>query len=431
MSFDHSANPAILEEATPGQLEKAVAYNHMELFKIKALVQGGEVKTSNGLTWTYAGAGNGATVCFPSLDESSAGAQLDEMMAYYRAHLPQSIGCWSLNPPQPADIGVRLLARGFQPGWQPCWMALDIPEIRTDFPLPDGLQIYAGNERSVHNTKELPYVDDGELSRLVKTMYADRIQRFIAVLHGKVVGHSSVFLTAGAYGTAGIYDVGVVPAARQRGVGKAVVIAACLHARERGYRYAVLNATGRRMYEQIGFKWISNGRTWWANDNRFLMKAPLPDQIALAEAAGRGDIAALDSLNKGLTADALNMPPANSMTLIQIALHFRHRDAAEWLIEHGAVYSVLDAWDMGAKERAAALLKSHPRQVDQLYGDLQITLLHVAAEKNDIELAKLALAAKPDVEIKDHVYNSTALGWAQHFKRGEIARMITEYVTEK
>lgn len=420
---------AILKEATPEQLEQAVAYNHMELFKIKALVQGGEVKTVNGLTWTYAGAANGATVCFPALDENEAGARLDEMMGYYRTHLPKGIGCWSLNPPQPADIGVRLLARGFQPGWQPCWMGLDLATIRTGFSFPGGLQIYADNDRPVHETKELPYAEDGEVSRLVKTMHAERIQRFIAVLHGKIVGHTSVFLTTGAYGAAGIYDVGVVPLARRLGIGKAVLIAACLFARERGYHYAVLNATGRRMYEQVGFRWISNGLTWWANNNRFLTKAPQPDQMALAEAAGRGDIAALDNLNERLTAAALNKPTANGMTLVEIAVHFRRPAAAEWLIEHGAAYSVLDAWDMGANGRAAALLKAHPEQVDQLYGDLRITLLHIAAERNDIKLAELAIAAKPDLTIKDRVYKSTALGWAQHFQREEIAQMIGRYAT--
>jgi len=42
-------------------------------------------------------------------------------------------------------------------------------------------------------------------------------------------------------------------------------------------------------------------------------------------------------------------------------------------------------------------------------------------------LAELALQAKPDLTIKDAVYNGIALGWAQYLQRHDIARMIEEY----
>ena len=79
--------------------------------------------------------------------------ELEAIVRYYRDHRSKSVGCWSLDPSQPPDLGV----------WH-----------------------------------------------------------FAAWLKGEPVGHSTLCLTTGALGIAGIYDVGVVPDARNQGIGKAV-----------------------------------------------------------------------------------------------------------------------------------------------------------------------------------------------------------------
>ena len=82
----------VLNNATPAQLEQAVANNHRELFALNAIAQGGEVYGRNGLNWTYAGAGNSSVVLFPVMDAATAGTQLDEMMDHYRAQPPKDAG---------------------------------------------------------------------------------------------------------------------------------------------------------------------------------------------------------------------------------------------------------------------------------------------------------------------------------------------------
>lgn len=420
--------PSVLRQATPAQLEQAVARNHEELFCLNAVALGGEVKTVNGLTCTHEGLGRGATIAFPSLPASSAGAQLDEIMTWFREQPPKSAGCWSLHPPQPADLGVRLLARGFQPGWRPCWMALDLDALVTHHTCPAGLQINANNSTSTHRLHQLPYSgENGAVSQAVLDAHPNRAQRFIATLQGQIVGQSCVLLTSGDYGVAGIYNVGVVPAARNQGIGKAVVRAACLYAKERGYQYAVLNATGRRMYEQVGFQWIGDGFTWWLMSRRYLTHPPSPREVALAEAVGRGDMAALKNMAPLFSKEELNAPITNGMTLLQLAAHCQQPAAADWLVKQGAVYNVLDAWDLGWKSRAAALLQAHPEQVNQLHGNGGLTLLHIAAERNDPALAALALSAHPNLEIQDKIYQGTPLGWAMHLGREEIAELIKQY----
>ncbi|WP_298731571.1 GNAT family N-acetyltransferase [uncultured Chitinophaga sp.] len=419
---------SVLQHATPAQLELAAADNHRQLFILEAMSVKGAVQSAGGLTWAYAGPHNNASVPFPAMSKEEAGPLLDEMMAWFRSHPPRGAGCWSLDPPQPADLGVRLLARGFQPGWNPCWMALRLDNLR-QYPVPAGLEVRPDNHSDTSLVSALPYAGkDGAVPPALMEAFPDRAQRFLAFLDGRIVGQSCVFLTSGTYGAAGIYNVGVVPSARQQGIGKAILYAACQHAAVKGWHYAVLNATGLRMYQQAGFKWISNGHTWWINNQDCFTDAPLPARIQLAEAIGLGDIRVLEEIGKDYAPQELNIPLANGMTLMELAVYFHQSRAAAWLAEHGATCTVLDAWNLGWKDRAKALLAAHPEEVNRRYSYLDYTILHIAAEKNDLDLAQLALSANPNLNIRDKIYHSTPLGWAEHFGRMEIIQLINKHL---
>jgi len=216
------------------------------------------------MIYTYDGPDHQSMIAFPSLDEGSADGRLDEMVAWYASRPNKGIGCWSLDPPRPMDLGNRLKAKGFQDGWRPCWMALDLAEMHEDHASPRGLRIIMDNEMSLEAVKGLPYAGrDGAIAAELLRSHPELVRRFVALLKGRIVGHSAVFLPTGIPGAAGIYNVAVIPPARQQGIGKALVAAACLLGKEKGYRYAVLNATGRQMYEQTGFRHVGDGFTWW------------------------------------------------------------------------------------------------------------------------------------------------------------------------
>jgi hypothetical protein len=121
----------------------------------------------------------------------------------------------------------------------------------------------------------------------------------------------------------------------------------------------------------------------------------------------------------------------NGMSLMQLAVHYKQAGSIQWLTDHGIPITVLDAWDMGWKDRAAAMLYADPKEVNSLYEEGELTLLHLAAMRNDPELAKLALSANPDLTIKDKYYQSTGNGWAYHFERKEIKQLIKEYMDKK
>jgi GNAT superfamily N-acetyltransferase len=427
-------DPTILQNATLQQLEQAVAYNHKELFRQEAIALGGDMLTNGGLDWTSGTAYSASMVAFPDLSAETAGARLDELLSFYLLHPPRGAGCWSLDPSRPVDLGVRLLARGFQPGWRPHWMALDLDFTQTHHPFPKGLEIVANNGISLATVRNLPYAQV-VVPLLSSAAFPGQWVRFVASFHGRVVAHSVVFLTIGEWGVAGIYHVGVVPRARHKGIGKAITLAACLYAREKGYRYAVLNSTaaGKRTYGQLGFSALGDGLTWWLIIDRLLARPPTSGEVRLAEAIGRGDLQELSATRPfGRGGDLhwpedLNRPLTNGMTLMQLAVHCRQPLAAEWLLEGGAAFSALDAWDLQWKDRANQLLRTKPGQIDQRYGEENKTLLHIAAERNDEELALLALSANPDLRLKDKTWQSTALDWAKHLGHLNIARLIGQH----
>lgn len=411
------------DDASPAQLERAAAVNHTSLFKQEAEALGGSYVTRGELSWTSGTPYSPSMVPFPELEPEQAGSRLDELIDFYLKHPPKGAGCWSLDPARPADLGARLLARGFQPGWRPRWMGLDLLRAPTDLPGPKGLDIVIDNTISLDSIKDLPYAQV-VIPSSQKAELPGQWTRFIARWKGKIVAHSVVFLSTGPYGAAGIYHVGVVPRARGLGIGKAVTLAACLHARDKGYRYAVLNSTdaGRPTYERLGFATMGEGHTWWLITDRLLAHPPSPREVKLAEAVARGDRDTLDQLRHD-PAD-LNRPVTNGMTLMELAVHCRRPQAAEWLVTSGAACTILDAWDLDWKDRARQLVADDPSSVNRPYGEWNKTLLHFAAERNDEELARLALSADADLHLKDKAYQGTALGWAQHFGHHNIAQLI-------
>jgi hypothetical protein len=120
----------------------------------------------------------------------------------------------------------------------------------------------------------------------------------------------------GKLGGAGIYDVDVVPSQRRRGLGRALTLAVCRAAARAGARVATLNATGEGelLYRALDFRSLGLGPTWWIH-RAGLRQPARPQLVAAAEAAGRGDLRALERLDPP-PGERL---PGNGLTLAEIA----------------------------------------------------------------------------------------------------------------
>jgi len=179
-----------------------------------------------------------------------------------RGQAPRS---WFIGPStRPVDLGVRLERLGFVKSSDSAAMAIDLLAMRDSFPWPPGLTISrVDNDRALCEwTRVLVRVmfqgdqtDTDEFHRLVSGLglTADDVRFYLGVYEGKPVA-TSMGLLAG--GIVGVYHVTTLPEVRNRGIGKRMVLAPLLDARDRGYRAGTLFASrlGEVVYRQIGFE---------------------------------------------------------------------------------------------------------------------------------------------------------------------------------
>jgi ribosomal protein S18 acetylase RimI-like enzyme len=183
-----------------------------------------------------------AVIAFPA-----AGADLAAAVRLAHEAGVREIGCWALAPDD--ALGRRLGELGFQDGWQPHWMGID---PRTPRATPEHEV-----ERTTGCDPELPYASAHHFAVL-----GGDVHHFLVRADGSVVGHVVLDVDGD---TGGIYDMGVVPAARRRGYGRALTLAALEVAGELGCTSVTLNATGEGepLYHAVGFGSLGLGMTWW------------------------------------------------------------------------------------------------------------------------------------------------------------------------
>ena len=100
----------------------------------------------------------------------------------------------------------------------------------------------------------------------VDTVFDGQFQTYLALLNGKPVGTSQLFLSEGV---AGIYNVTCIPEVRGQGIGSAITLAPLLKARELGYRIGILQASqrGYGVYRRLGFQDFGELSLYlWEND---------------------------------------------------------------------------------------------------------------------------------------------------------------------
>jgi len=422
----------LAEDATHDQLLQAMAENMRCWVARCAQCSAGEINQGEGVTWVYSPGPEGdAAILFPRLPSHSASAQLDLIMASFRQHLPErDVLCWSLDPTEPADLDARLLARGFEWNWQPHWMGLSLKTLRFNPARTPGLHIEIVENVPYWDVEDLPYYSPTAAEQLHRTtlQMPRMVWHFAAWLDGRVVGQSRLNLTTGALGVAGIFDVAVVPSARNKGIGKALTLAACQLALSMGCHHAVLNASvlGEPVYHRLGFTSLGYGKTWLLRRPALASPPHLP-QVLLIEALGRSDIPRLDALAQSIDPILYSASLPSGLTPLQIVVGLQLSLSAEWLVAHGVTLDVLSAWDLAWHERAQELLLADPQQVNIRQGRRLATPLHMAVERNDADLLALLLSANPDLSLKDGDFQATPLEWARFLNRSELLLLLEYY----
>jgi GNAT superfamily N-acetyltransferase len=154
-------------------------------------------------------------------------------------------------------------------------MAADLESVPEDLPMPEGLQIVRVEDQDM--LREWIHVaslgfgvaakyEDVWYEFFAEAVFDQPFWTYLALLEGRPVGTSQLFLSAGV---AGIYNVTCLPEARGQGIGAAITQAPLLDARAIGYRVAILQASelGSRVYRRLGFQDFGKlGIYLWEND---------------------------------------------------------------------------------------------------------------------------------------------------------------------
>jgi ribosomal protein S18 acetylase RimI-like enzyme len=175
-----------------------------------------------------------------------------------------------------AKINGILLAHGLKfRGSFATEMAVDLSLLPDDLPTHPGLRIVPVDDEGAWkqwiHVASVGFRISKKFEQVwydffVDTVCDKRFQTYLALLDGKPVGTSQLFLSGEV---AGIYNVTCIPEARRQGIGSAVTLAPLLKARAMGYRIGVLQAsqTGYNVYRRLGFQDFGKLSLYlWEND---------------------------------------------------------------------------------------------------------------------------------------------------------------------
>lgn len=246
----------------PEELWAATEANYIAYFRGFTCLPQIEFHEDAELTWFIANGPPGNAILQTRIAPALIDAKIDTMLAYL-AMRAQSSSWWQVLPSHaPPDLAQHLLAHGLTPTESRPVMTLDLATLPTP-PPPSTLRI----ER-VHDEAELRQWHvvsaAGFAASLADTQpYFDAYaclgfapdaasQHYVGYIDDIPVASATLLL---AEGIAGIYDVSTIPTSRRQGFGRAITTAMLAEAHQRGYHFAVLQASaeGYNMYHQLGF----------------------------------------------------------------------------------------------------------------------------------------------------------------------------------
>jgi len=229
----------------------AIENNLYELWVKAATICSGSVFRSDELTWVKTDNSDWPNAIFRA--GKKAGMIAEQIRC---GQMPNS---WTIGlTTTPENLRDILISHGFRQYYQQCGMAADLTRIDDSKEQPDdGVEVVRIKEfehlkqwLAVSNECFKENVSLEVMARLLNqpdsTFYAGLYQQKI----------SATLLAYFSAEVAGINFVSTLPAYRGKGMASILVRSALSEARERGYRYAVLQSSpmGASVYQRIGFE---------------------------------------------------------------------------------------------------------------------------------------------------------------------------------
>ena len=248
------------------ELSEAVERDFIAAWWLIAEAAGYELHDDDGLRWFHTGTPDHHLNAVLTTDLPTDGSErrVAELMAELKRRGAPFLW-WALPSSRPANVAELLGSHGLvrEEPWP--GMAVAVADL-VEPPRVDGLQIRRVVDEASYDAYEGVYAPimspsqsftDALRSASLRLGFDDDAPEvhFVGELDGEPVATTSLF-TAG--GTAGIYNVATVEAARGRGIGAAMTAHAVGAGAERGLGLATLQASkmGRPVYERLGFEFV-------------------------------------------------------------------------------------------------------------------------------------------------------------------------------
>lgn len=150
-----------------------------------------------------------------------------------------------------------------------------------------------------------------------------------------------------------------------------------------------------------GFYRPHSGFPFWRPSDDML--EILDEALVWAAKSGRHEVMAM-LIERGARIDA---DPYRGTPLIWAACNHR-TSTVEWLLKHGATVN----------RRGTFGGPSHGQGV---------TALHLAAQENDVEVARILVEHGADPTVEDELHHGTPASWAEHFGAADVASYLTGF----
>lgn len=337
-------------------------------------------------------------------------------LRWLQDHNARDVLVWNMEPnPQ---IDLALLAQGYAGSFEPWWMTRSItapippPKHRVRSANPLDIQVLLESD--------IPYVirDQVPANRsLINAKGEPQVMWLVAIEHDDVVGHAIVNLVSDH---AGLFNVGVSPKHRFRGIGTSLTLAAMQAARNHGATTMNLNSTpaGKKLYERLGFRQFGTGQTW-VKTGKHVHQVPSHSEQQLIHAIGLGDT------------HSIRITPAQRpylqcrMSPQELAAHFGQQESLLEIILQGSIPEIVSLWKVGLRDEAIKAA-SDPGARELLSGTMRAHPIHHAVEMGAGSLVIALIAAGANLNARDAEYNATPLDWAHATNKPTIARIIRQ-----
>lgn len=418
-------------DATSEELRLACVESHVDWLVRLTEAAGGVVQEREGLLWARTDEPQPElTVAVLGEPDAALLDRIDAVLDAARDGTIEMVGVWAPDGSHDAALAPWLEARGLRAGERPNWMAVDLRRLPAPPPLdeiPPERSFTLPTSFDMHLVPELPCY--GEDTSAIRQAMVDARPRRVwhAVLwdsHGPA-GQVSLNATDGPLGVLGLHNLIVLPRARTRGLGLARFEWVQRFALDLGCRYLVGNAFDEVavLERMMGFRDVGTGRTWWAGTGA--LAGPLdPERVRLAESVAVGDVAAVTRLVAGWNTVELDRSLPSGVSPLRCAAAWQRPAIARLLLDAGATPDVLAAWDLGWRDDARALLRADPTARGTRSTRSGKTLLHVAVERDDPELAAELLAGGVDPTLCDRRFGTTPRQWATSMGRRALLAIL-------